>query len=213
MKKLVFFALVLSLAVSANAAYLQYPTEVIGAVGSPDNQYNSTPLNLINGNGINTGSPFPGHNTTEAPTHHVTTSMTGAPSFGGSRAWEIFILDQARTIDNLHIWNGNCATYQGWKDIEIAVSALGNWTDTVVVYSGTLAQAPAVNGIFGGSDYTGVDLDFAPVLATEISISTTAAWSGSQQILAEVWIHEIPEPATIALLGLGGLALLRKKRS
>lgn len=42
----------------------------------------------------------------------------------------------------------------------------------------------------------------------EISIDHKAALWGSQQNL---WVS--PEPATIALLGLGGLALLRRKRS
>lgn len=43
--------------------------------------------------------------------------------------------------------------------------------------------------------------------------STSGTWAGSAPLFDNIVVMGVPEPATMALLGLGGLALLRKKRS
>lgn len=49
--------------------------------------------------------------------------------------------------------------------------------------------------------------------ATAVHVSDGASWSEPSSFLVDNWqVESIPEPATLLLLGLGGLALLRKRR-
>ena len=226
MKKLIFLALVLCLAVSANAGYLQWGTEITGfASSSPKNGdpiYSA--VNALNGNGLaDVGGAYPGHSTAESLDHFVAkqAGQTAALGSGLQKWWILPVLDQVRTIDSLHLWNSNSLVTQGWKDVEIYTTITGNWSgEQVLVWSGVLPEAPTMaypigpSYPWGDDTYEGFDIDLLVTDALEISIEASSCWSGSYDVLlGEVWVHEVPEPTTIALLGLGGLALLRRKRN
>ena len=99
----------------------------------------------------------------------------------------------------------------------------------IVIYPDPVANGvpglpQGANGVWGGISLTGVislipagdviydDIEFHCEWApNDVVIELYTTDFGTSELVDAVVIHQIPEPATIALLGLGGLLLRRRK--
>jgi hypothetical protein len=110
---------------------------------------------------------------------------------------------------------GTVRANEGWVDLTIDCSLMFvPWSDQVILDS-DLGAIDALTGFHFGAwteqiaDSSGQSGDFK-------MDGTNVVWpigpmSGSLEI-DNIWFEEIPEPMTIGLLGLGALALIRRKR-
>jgi hypothetical protein len=98
---------------------------------------------------------------------------------------------------------------------------LGNGTDTTI-YAGASSYVPG-EGVWGGvgavnqSSYAAGTVLYDQIIfhcAGEGDAVVTLYWDifGTDEVIDSVTIHQIPEPMTVALLGLGGLFLLRRRK-
>jgi len=140
--------------------------------------------------------------------------------------WVEYSFDQVYELDHMSIWayneNGNemwsCLTI---KDAVIEISTTGGtdpaeWT---MVTTTTLSQVAVPNA---GTPVTDV-IDFGGAQAKYVVITLKNGLEGTyvnnlleynflrQFGLSEVRFHEIPEPATITLLGLAGLLVMKRR--
>ena len=109
--------------------------------------------------------------------------------------------------------NGGGSLDIGWAHPQIGSAMDGNWHvfeitwkdgETIKVYrDGLLRWATA--GIYNAASYT-----LMPVMV--VGNRTATSTNGIQGDYDYVVVTSIPEPMTLCLLGLGGLALLRKRR-
>ena len=139
------------------------------------------------------------------------------------RHWVTYALDQAYDLVGIEIWNHNEVNYwaMGWSNIVVETS-LNNGTDPsdwTEVYSGDLPLAPAGGLAPSESSLTinlgGTPVQYVSLVNTGIGTDAnwnTAAWdTGTNVGLSEVRFL-VPEPSTLALLGLGGLAIFLRRR-
>jgi len=154
------------------------------------------------------------------------TNVAAGNLYGGAANWNIpiqwleFDLGQDYLLDEIWIWNynhplseGNGWRYSDWKEIGIEISPDGGPYDWI---------ASTVVGLADGTTANEVDLivDGIGGIATRyIRFNTSALpnynWGGyhnQSMCLGEVRFYEIPEPATLALLSIGGLLTVRRKR-
>ena len=68
---------------------------------------------------------------------------------------------------------------------------------------------------FAGDDYNHTPAHIARVLidAGAVGVATVSVWTTESQGIPSEFNFDIPEPATLTLLGLGGLALIRRRRA
>jgi hypothetical protein len=85
--------------------------------------------------------------------------------------------------------------------VSLDFTPAGGWNGTT--NHGTVSFSDSVSGPFGSHTYT-ADNSFGSILISEANAS-----GGTVSSLS---LSQIPEPTTTALLGLGGLALLRRRR-
>lgn len=157
-----------------------------------------------------------------------------------SYQWLVVDLGASYNVDEIRIWNyfDNAVSDEsgrGYKDFNLY---LGNATATLPIagvvgnpfattgwtYSigaGTLAKAPLATVPIGPTDVLKAGVNFASAAALGaryIGIDMGAyMWNGSgggqHGGLAQIQVTGIPEPATLALLCLGGIAALRRRRA
>jgi hypothetical protein len=186
MKKLLVLALVLSMATMASAA-LTLSIGVSGAVANGDGSY------------------------TVAPSDHLTLSLTTP---GG-------ILTDDDSGDFIMTCNTALGTISGG-----VIENAATWWVNGLADDAAGAGAPVMdgeNGVWGGVGlfnytipadsllFSGIDFHCEAVGDVTIGVYTHD-WSEITGTLDTVVIHQIPEPFTMALLGLGGLFLRRRSK-
>ncbi len=139
-----------------------------------------------------------------------------SPSGVSGDGWVQFEFATAQEISKMWVWNYNNPNYlgRGWESVAIDYSTDGTtWTrmgggDTYL----TFAQAPGTDGYECNNI-----IDFGGITVKKVVL--TLGWATgnygdpSYAGLSEVRFEEVPEPATMLLLGLGGLGMLRRKRA
>jgi hypothetical protein len=161
-----------------------------------------------------------GHtNVTWSFTHWLTDKIGSKTSASGQtcNVWIEFSFDKAYDISNMWVWNYNAyyGSNIGLKDVTIDYSTDGVTWNSLGNYE--LAQAAVYQSIWYDGNYRTTnsdDIAFGGVSAKYVVISATSNWGSpvGKYGLAEVRFYEVPEPMTIALVGFGTLALLRKRK-
>ena len=103
------------------------------------------------------------------------------------------------SIQTIAAWQGGVL---GNQDYKIEVKAVGGiYTELASVDFGALTGGGATKVTMSGLDVTGIE-----------SIRFTANDASVFRELDVIGVDTVPEPSAVALLGLGGLALLRRRR-
>ncbi len=136
--------------------------------------------------------------------------------------WIVIDLGGTYELDSMKVWNANEAwgwNIYGFNQTEVyvtdvanpgnPVNDLANWTLTANL---ALAMAPGVDG-YATPDVIDLSGNTASYVALRALSNHKSGWGTDAAGLSEVQIFEIPEPATLSLLGLGVFGLVRRKRS
>jgi hypothetical protein len=202
---------------------------ITGVTATASSNYDSYPLSrTVDGSGLyGTSTPFKDHYAITA-----NQQFDSWLSNGTQTATLTYNLGQVYGLDEIHLWNyndarsGNAGTgaFGDYKNFGRGIRQADIWLSN----DGTNYTLWQADVIFpdapASSTYTGFDLEtvasktFTTEQARYIQIRTDNNWANGTNSgytgLAEVqFFGAIPEPATIAsVLGLGSLALLRRRR-
>ncbi|MEZ7957096.1 MAG: PEP-CTERM sorting domain-containing protein [Rubritalea sp.] len=208
--------------ISANAAIITGVSLKDSDGSEPNGQM--TASDAIDGTGLSSLSFTATHSTTWNQ-HWFSGTATGA-----------FItvdLGDSYVLDTIHIWNeneNNAGYLRGLKDASIYVSPDGDTANLIKLNTSGSSVANGANGtgdfLFSigpqDSGYAGFGLDLSVITNASLlanvrlvkieTITNHGTSSGSG--LAEVQFGgvAVPEPTTTALLGIGGLALILRRR-
>lgn len=194
-------------------------------------------INIINGGGMTSLTTHGNGDGTGSPAGSMglfrNQYPSGLPGSGGTTApagttpgshFAQFGFDQAYTLENLWIWNWNETTdpsYNrfGWKHLGVDYSTDGaTWTnfttDTIIpIADGSPNMAASLILPLGG-----ISAKYVVLTNTGAFASAEENWSNGA-FLADAGLSEvrfeiapIPEPASLGLLAMGGVALLRRRK-
>lgn len=175
----------------------------------------------VNGAGLTVGDP--GNPNTWTHNARWQDNWQGAGSFANGAtpgAWYVMDLGaEFANLDDLYIWNVREVLDRGTRDVALYYAtnptvvpatsnaydfSSGGWTN---MGNYTIAQATGNNTPVD----TIIDLNGIPS-ARYIGFDIESNWGSTFRVgFAELQVTT-PEPATLSLLGLGGLALLRRRR-
>jgi hypothetical protein len=141
---------------------------------------------------------------------------------GGTPASDWFKVDlgASYTVGKMYVWNGETGGEWdrgvGSADIYYSTVVTTEAIPTGGVGSGDwklITAAQAFNSMpTDGSNYTATDTFNLNVTARQIGLYVTQGFGGNGgNSLAELQF-EVPEPATMSLLAIGGIALIRRRR-
>ena len=143
----------------------------------------------------------------------------GTQAYGPKDAdpWIEFDLGAVYTIDSIRVWNMNHSanTDRGVKDLAIEygnTAALGSTLAGVTQFAQASGLSTYEGEIFDSGDFTSFQARF---IRFEIVNDANRNWGDDDFTgLSEVQFSgvAVPEPTTTALLGLGGLALILRRR-
>ena len=123
-----------------------------------------------------------------------------------------FDLNGTRTVDTVHLWNysaTNTAFNRGLSSFDVSFSTDGgnNYVSTINVAGFASAGAAGVDTPSQTKLFTAVNG------VTHIQLTNLVNHGGDRFGLGEIRFGDsVPEPTTTALLGLGGLALILRRR-
>ena len=201
---------ILPLAAFALTAGISHGAVVItptGVMASTELAAGYEAINTINGNGLNA----PGDETaTHGAGSGSGTMWLGSTSEGsGIGMFITFDLGSEMDLDGAYIWNYNQdgSGGRGYLNFDIYVGGSGDSAATTLLVAGSSIVREA-----GGSP---VSAQFEAFSASDVQyVKFLSQSNGSNDIvgLSEVRFSQVPEPTTTALLGLGGLALILRRR-
>ena len=203
---------------SASAAWL---APANSDQSSSDEAY-LTAETTVNDNGMYVPTPntYHSNNATYSPFTPGVMGMMWLSENGDEEPWVAFGFDNLVTIDEMKIWNFNDQSQLSAGILEARVFYT---TDTTLplasrtwIDAGTIAVARATgSGYYGANTVVDVPTDLPGLdgmKMTGVMLEVLDTYGSTQAGLSEIQFEGVPEPATMGLLAVGGIAMLRSRR-